>query len=232
MIKFGAEIIKKYGINVSKGTIVVSEGDNTREMYIVHKGELEAIRSVGEHERVMRHIKEGDFFGELSLLNNEPRSATVKATEAAVLLKISPESFETLVKKSPDLSLKIIKALAERLCKSNEEIAGLQEQEEDMKLLKSVISKIKSIGNKGVKGIKVDATLESIAEEIKSPKEALQLVKFDLENAKNVITFLEDGTFEIKEMDLLMEFIDFIELRKQVLRDEASESDLKSILKV
>ena len=103
-------------------------------MYIVHKGSLEVVKNINGVEQVLTKFNAGDFFGELSLLNNEPRTATVRAIEDSILLKVSPKAFEVLVRKIPDLSLKVIMALAARLRASTEKVASLQETDEDMKL--------------------------------------------------------------------------------------------------
>lgn len=220
MIAFGADVIKKFGIEVGKKTNVVNEGDKTREMYIVHKGKLEVVKKQGDAEHILGYMKEGDFFGELSLLNNEPRSATVRAVERSVILKINPASFEALIKKYPDLSLKIIKALAARLQTTTEQVVSLQEQDDDVRFLKTVVSKLHTVGQKTTKGIRVSTTLEEIANEINTKTASYEAVKADLENASNVIQFLKEGAFEVRDMDLLEEFVHFVEARKKFIREQ------------
>ena len=218
MITFGSDIVNKHGIKVSKGSVVVAEGDKGRDMFVVHQGELEVIRKINEQERVVRTIKAGEFFGELSLLNNEPRLATVRASKASVLIKISPQSFETFVKKLPDLALKVIIVLATRLRQTNQEVISLQESDEDMKLLKSLLTKVDTLGTPTVKGIKVDTSLEAVGEEINSSKEVVLRVKEDLKNAENLISFSEGKGIEILNLELMNEFVDFIQVRNEMLK--------------
>ena len=218
MIAFGAEILKKYGVEIAPKTNVVKEGDNSRELYIVHKGKLEVVKNINGQDQILSYVKEGEFFGELSLLNKEPRSATVRSVDQSVVLKVSPESFEVLISKIPNLALKIIHALAGRLQKTNEQVVSLQEQDEAMKLFKTIVSKVKTVGHKTVKGIRVPGTIEAFGEEIKTPPEAIEEVKKDLEKATNVVNFLDEEAFEIPKIALFNEFIEFIDLRKKVIK--------------
>lgn len=213
-ITFGSEVVKKLGVKVGPGTVVVSEGDMGREMYIVHKGTLEVVKNINGQDQVLGKIEAGGFFGELSLLNNDARTATVRAVEPSVLLKVTPKGFDALLRKMPDLSLKVIMALASRLRASTEQVASLQETEDDIKYLKAVISKIKTMGSEMAKGLKVPISLDQIARDLNTPEPVFNMVRTDILNAQNVFT-VEAGAFIVPSLKIVNEFLDFFVKRKR-----------------
>ncbi|RME46412.1 MAG: cyclic nucleotide-binding domain-containing protein [Deltaproteobacteria bacterium] len=84
-----AELLKEE--RYAPGEIIVEEGDLAQEMYLIETGSVEILKSVsGEVERQkISELKEGDCFGEMSLIDIKPRSATVRAVEPTVVLTLS-----------------------------------------------------------------------------------------------------------------------------------------------
>ena len=100
---------------VSRGVTVVSAGDSGDSMYIVVEGLLE-VRALDDHgaELVVGHLAGGDFFGEMSLLTGEPRSATVVAATDVLCLEIRKEHLGPLLAGRPDLAHQVTEKVAER----------------------------------------------------------------------------------------------------------------------
>ncbi len=101
-----------FGINQT----IISKGDVGNTMYLIFSGEAKV--HDGEHQVAI--LKEGDFFGELSLLDSEPRSMSVTALEAAVLGSIDRSDFYEVLKQFPEMTKDIIGALNKRLRNQNE----------------------------------------------------------------------------------------------------------------
>ena len=93
-------------------------------MYIVLNGSVEIFEP--ESEIVFANLSSGDFFGELALLDEEPRSATAKATEQSKLIGFFRTDLLVLIKRYPDLGNKILlnlsRVLGERLRQTNLEL--------------------------------------------------------------------------------------------------------------
>jgi len=81
-------------VAVSPGETVVREGDPGDSLCIIVEGTVE----VDTDDRVVARMTAGDFFGEISLFDGKPRSATVVAVDDVVLLKLTSSDFETLLK--------------------------------------------------------------------------------------------------------------------------------------
>lgn len=110
-----------------KGEIILMEDDDTSQsLFIIAKGEVKVVLTAEDgREAILASLKEGDFFGEMSLLDGEPRSATVRAVEDSRLLTIRREDFLSALRKQPDLALTLLGEMSKRLRKSNRQISSL-----------------------------------------------------------------------------------------------------------
>ncbi len=110
-----------------KGEIILHEDDDSSQsLFIIAKGEVKVVLTAEDgREAILASLKEGEFFGEMSLLDGEPRSATVRAVEDSRLLTIRREEFLNVMRKQPDLSLTLLGEMSRRLRKSNRQISSL-----------------------------------------------------------------------------------------------------------
>lgn len=108
-------------LTISAGQLVIPQGADDRALYIVVSGTLEvtAPRRLRGGERRLTLIEPGTVIGELGFFDGLPRSANVRATSEAVLLRLGYESFEALAAKEPALGRRILldmgRVLATRL---------------------------------------------------------------------------------------------------------------------
>lgn len=85
-------------VHVETGETVVQEGDTAREMYVIIGGELEVIKEGREGSDVrVALFGPGDWFGEMAILDVQPRSATVRAVAPTMLVRITAEEVEKLL---------------------------------------------------------------------------------------------------------------------------------------
>lgn len=92
-------------------TTLIKEGAKGRELFVLVEGTVD-VASLG---RKLRTMGKGDFFGEIALITETPRSATVVATSTVRLLVITGQSFQRLLKDTPSIQSKVLLALAQRL---------------------------------------------------------------------------------------------------------------------
>ena len=98
-------------LDLPSGKEMATEGDRGREFFVLLKGEAEVTKG-GQRINTM---KEGDFFGEIALVTKMPRTASVTATSDVDVLVITERAFDSLLKKSPEISRSVAEALAERV---------------------------------------------------------------------------------------------------------------------
>jgi CRP-like cAMP-binding protein len=106
------------------GAVVFKEGDEGSTCYIVRTGRARAIREHPDGRSItLAHFDPGDIFGEMAMLDGERRSATVEATESTEALAILSADMHRLLREHPDISVKLIAALGQRLRDTNERLA-------------------------------------------------------------------------------------------------------------
>jgi glucose-6-phosphate 1-dehydrogenase len=96
---------------VAAGETIIRKGDTGREMYIVVRGEVDAVDDGG---RVLKTFRDGDFFGEIALLSHVPRTATVRARTACDLVALDQASFSRILHDHPQFADSILKIARER----------------------------------------------------------------------------------------------------------------------
>ena len=98
-------------IDVPEGRTLIEEGARGREFFVLLDGTAD-VRVKGRRRATM---KAGDFFGEIALVSDSPRTATVTTTSPARALVITDRAFRSLLERTPQIQLKVLQALAERL---------------------------------------------------------------------------------------------------------------------
>ncbi len=99
----------------AKGEVITRQGAEAHWLYILTKGSAEVLLSVdsGENKQVAI-LHAGDFFGEMSLLTGEPRSATVKSLEDAECYRLDRQAFEDILRARPEITQHLSEVLARR----------------------------------------------------------------------------------------------------------------------
>ena len=95
------EFVRRLPIhNLDAGDVIFREGDTGRDLYVVLQGEMEVIKnSKNERETRVAMLGPGDWFGEMSILDIMPRSATVRALAPSRLLKLSAHDLDVLYRR-------------------------------------------------------------------------------------------------------------------------------------
>jgi signal transduction histidine kinase len=100
----------------SSGDIICHEGEVGRVMYFIVRGRVEIVKQVDEDsERHLHYVGSGEYFGEIALLQEGPRIATVRAVEDTTTLEIGQESFLIVLGRSPSLGVRILVRMTSRL---------------------------------------------------------------------------------------------------------------------
>jgi len=109
-----------------KNTIIISEGDDSDSLYAVLSGKVKVYLSDDEGKEIIINIhSDGDYFGEMALLDDKPRSASVMTLEESKLAVLSKTAFEDCLSKNPQISLPIIRGLSKRLRNLTENVKSL-----------------------------------------------------------------------------------------------------------
>ncbi|SMF22222.1 CRP/FNR family transcriptional regulator, cyclic AMP receptor protein [Alteromonadaceae bacterium Bs31] len=181
-----------------KNTILVTEGDDSSHLYIIRQGKVSVYLSDDEGRQViLNYMQEGEYFGELSLMDGKPRSASVMTVVPCEMTVISRSSFQDLLNNNHDFALVMNRELARR-------VRELTESVRDLALL-------------DVYG-RVSHTLEKLADEqmrINNPKVTHQ-------DIANMVGSSREMVSRIMKQLIIGEYIEqqsnFIEIKKKLPR--------------
>ncbi len=125
---------------VEQGEVLIRQGDYERSMFVIRSGEFEILEEVkGQDPVFLGKSRSGDVVGEMSLLREGKRSATVKAVKTSTVLEITPREFFANVYTVPDWFMNILEGLVKRLRNTNEmlsHVTSLSQKAEEKKVLK------------------------------------------------------------------------------------------------
>lgn len=107
----------------SNGDVIVRQGETGDCMYVVQRGQVAIVLEEPDgSETGLNVLKEGDLFGEMAILEKQPRSATARAIGEARILTVDRRTFLRRVKEDPTLALNILRSLSRRIRHMNHEL--------------------------------------------------------------------------------------------------------------
>lgn len=111
----------------AKDEIIVRQGDVGNSIFMMGSGTAEAVIELGRGASVsLAVMRRGEVFGEMALLERRARSATVQAKEPCTVLEFRGADFEQLMADYPDIEVRLLLKMSERLRNANEQVMGLQ----------------------------------------------------------------------------------------------------------
>jgi pSer/pThr/pTyr-binding forkhead associated (FHA) protein len=102
-------------VRFKAGQVIFTEGQRGGEMFIIEDGQVEIVRRRGAEDRSLVLLEAGDFFGEMALLEDLPRSATARAVSDCRLLPIDASTFDLMLRDHPEVAIRIMRMLSRRL---------------------------------------------------------------------------------------------------------------------
>jgi len=101
---------------VTAGELIFPEGDLGTEMFIVHEGQVEILKQVeGGELKPLVVFEKGDFFGEMAILEDLPRTASARAVTDGTLLVINGSTFDQMLRANPEIAVRMMRKLSRRL---------------------------------------------------------------------------------------------------------------------
>jgi len=119
-----AELVRER--SYPKGSVILFEDDQGDALYLVAAGQVKVVL-IGEDGRevILSVLGEGSFFGEMALIDDEPRSAHVIAMEDSTVLVLRREDFQARLRSSPEVAVGLLRELSRRLRRADEKIGSL-----------------------------------------------------------------------------------------------------------
>lgn len=110
-----AGLYDKYGKDFQPGEIIFSEFEPGNDFYLIQKGRVKISKIIKNTEKTMDVLMAGDLFGEMAILEEQPRSASATALDQVSVLHFNRENFVSLMTSQPDLAYKLLVVFARRI---------------------------------------------------------------------------------------------------------------------
>ncbi|MCC6473116.1 MAG: cyclic nucleotide-binding domain-containing protein [Burkholderiales bacterium] len=109
-----------------RGTRIIRAGEPTSSLYVIMSGRMQVVVQDGKgREVILAILRPGDFFGEMGLIDEQPRSASVVAREACELLTLAKQDLQAVLETNFDLTMTVARGLVKRLREADARIGSL-----------------------------------------------------------------------------------------------------------
>ena len=115
----GKDPVKENILSFPAGSQIFTEGDLGTEMYIIQEGEVHISKRLGNDTHILSRLEKGDFFGEMAVLESNPRTADAIAHTDVKLILINGSRFDEMIRKNPEIAVRIMRKYARRLREAN-----------------------------------------------------------------------------------------------------------------
>jgi CRP/FNR family transcriptional regulator len=100
---------------ISPGELVFAEHELGEEMYVVHSGKILIFHDTAGRENILDSVRAGGYFGEMAIIDEQPRSASARASEESVLLVLHKNDFRAAIHDYPEIAFEVLKEFVRRL---------------------------------------------------------------------------------------------------------------------
>lgn len=125
----------------AKNTVILTEGDNSDSLYVILSGKVKIyLNDEQGKEAIINYQEAGEYFGELSLIDESERSASVMTVDKSDFAVISKPAFHAVLEKNPHIAIHLLKDLAQRVRTLTEEVKSLALSDVYGRLCKTLLS--------------------------------------------------------------------------------------------
>lgn len=203
LVKIAALIQHK---DYKKGEAIISYGNKMDSVVIINEGSAKAYKYTPEgREQILYVFSEGDFFGEQYLFSNQTAAYTVETLQAVKVCMLSKEHFQQILIQHPNIGIKIIEALGERMTRLEHAVQSMGIRSIDARICTLLLDYVNQYGREVPEGILVSLPLsrEGMANYLGIARETISRKLSQLENdglirsiSNKSLLILEKGVLE------------------------------------
>ncbi|MFL0248663.1 Crp/Fnr family transcriptional regulator [Candidatus Clostridium stratigraminis] len=190
-----------------KGQIIFFEGDVSDKFYIINGGKIKIFKYTKEgKEQILYILSEGDFIGYLSLLKKGRFDYNAEALEDVNVCMLTKDDFDKIVKRTPEISLRILESLHDRLVSLENLVQTLSTKDIETRIAAILKNFVKDFGKEETKGIVIEMPLsrEEMANYIGVTRETMSRKLTSMED-DGIIELVGNKKIIIKDLQLLEE---------------------------
>jgi signal transduction histidine kinase len=200
----------------AEGVALCQEGAFESTFYVIIKGKVAVTKRINDREdRFLKYLERGDFFGEMAIIHDAPRAATITTTEETTVLEITKESFKNFLEESSTVSLAIVREVSSRL-RENDEMAieDLRSNARELALAYQQLAELDFARRE---------FLTTIAHELRTPLMAaigyMQIVNTGMLQGQGLVSAMETVERNLQEIVTLTNNILFLQEMDLILPD-------------
>ena len=206
-------LFQKFGKVFPPGTILFREGERGKEMYVIQSGKVRITKEVRGKTQTLAVLGPGEFFGEMAILNNKPRSATAVVEEESKMLVIGPKTFESMIRGNTEIAVRMIKKLAQRLEETDHQIESLMLKDSNSRVVHTLSRMADTSGQKTEQGIRVNVTVADLAG--KCGLEASQVNEIITKIANAKLLSVGPDWIIIPDVEKLRKYLEYLTMKEQ-----------------
>ena len=210
-----SEIFQKYGKGFKPGEVIFREGEEGSEMFIIQSGKVRIVKRSRDEEKTLGVLTDGDFFGEMAVIDKGPRSATAVADTDCQIIVFNDKVFESQIQVNPTIAKKIMKRMSARLREANERIATLLLKDNTSRVAGALLSIVQRQGKRTDAGMELalaQATAqisEMVGVEVEKVTETLQKL------GKAKIVRQEGEQLVVTSADDIQRFMNYLAMKER-----------------
>jgi CRP/FNR family transcriptional regulator, cyclic AMP receptor protein len=209
-----SSLIERFGRSVKAGEVLFKEGDAGKEMFVIQSGKVKLTRVIRGQDKLLAELGAGEFFGEMSIINDKPRTATAVVLEDAQLLALDPKTFEAMIKANTEIAVRMIKKLAKRLDDANAQIENLSLGDANSRIVHALIQLTHGAPRDAQGQVEIGISRPDLAHRTSLDEAKVDEVLTRLERSRLVLA-ASGGGLLVPSGQKLQEFLEFLEMRQR-----------------
>ncbi len=203
-----AQLFSRFGKKFPAGTTLFHEGDRGEEMFIIQSGRVKISKKIRGVEKTLATLDKGEFFGEMAILNDKPRSASAETLDESEMLVIDRKTFEDMLRGNVEIAIRFIKRIAERLRETDEQMESLMIRDNTSRLVNILAKQVK--GSKAPGGFAVN--IDDLAGLAGIERNVAHTIIGKLANVK--IVEVAGDSLRIQNQDQVDRLVKYLEMRE------------------
>lgn len=208
-------LIERFGRTAPAGTLLFREGEPGTEMYVIQSGKVRLTRTIRGVEKTLADLPAGEFFGEMSIINEKPRTASAVVLEDAQLLVLDPRTFEAMIKANTEIAVRMIRKLAGRLDIANAQIENLLLGDANSRIVHAMLTMSHNAPRGPDGAVRLSTHADALAEHTSVSPAKTREVLARLERSRLVLQDPDPKVLRVPDVLKLAEFLEFLEMRER-----------------
>ena len=207
-------LFEKYGKKAKAGEVLFTAGEPGDQMFVIRSGKVKiSISSQSGINKTLAVLGPGEFAGEMSVLTDQPRSATATVIEDAELMVVGSKILEEMIIHNTEIALRLIRKLASRMAAADSLIRVLLHRDAKERIIENLKRLSTLHKSKDGQAAKFKADFTEMAEQVGLPAKDVEEIILRLVRAGFII---QDGSFWIiSNVDDIDDFLNFLRLKEQ-----------------